>query len=259
MLKPANKRFAVLDIESVPCPDASALAPRSSQNLVHRGALQKIACASLLYGTEEGATLHVEDLRTFSLATHEESHIIGMLDLLLPSCNEHSLLITYNGVSHDLRLLMLRACSLWMFPLDTLAAWSTAPASLHLDLHRSVYGGQGISRWSLADISAAHGLALRPGLLAKSIFWLHEHERYEVIEEHNRMDVAATFLSYAAHRSFVTGRNRYLLSAWAELGRVFEHAPSCVAKVNPLASHCLVSAARQALETSPAEPPDEPY
>lgn len=259
MLKLATKRFAVLDIESVPCPDTAALAPRSDQNLVHRGALQKIACVSLLYGVEDGARFKVEDLRTFSLADYDESDIIGTLDLLLPPCADNNLLITYNGVSHDMRLLMLRACSLWMFPLDTLAAWFEAPPSRHLDLHRSVYGGPGSTRWSLADISAAHGLAIRPGLLAKSIFWLHEHERYEVIEEHNRMDVAATFLGYAAHRSFVTGRDGYLLSAWAELGRLFEHAPSCVAKVNPLASHCLVAAARQALDPLPEAPLPEPF
>lgn len=255
MLKRREGRFAVLDIETVPCPDAAALAPRSSQRLVTRGPLQRIACASLLYGREEGGRFHVEDLRTFSLADGEECAIIGSIELLLPPCENGNRLITFNGAAHDLRLLMLRSLGLWMFPLDQLAAWSVAGAERHIDLHREVYGGAGMPRWSLADITASLGLALRPGLLGKSIFWLHEHDRYDVIVEHNRMDVAGTFLAYAAHRSFMEGLDRYMLSAWCELGRLFEGVPSCVSSPGPLACHSLVEAARAAIDPLPQADP----
>jgi hypothetical protein len=258
MLSPASNRFVVLNVKTVPCPDTRALAPPNIHPAISRPALHKIGCISVLVGYEEGGRFSVDDLLTTSLADHDEADMIGILDRLLPSCRVGNSLITFNGADHDLRMLMLRACALWMVPLNTLPAWTKAPAPLHVDLYGDVFG-PGITRWSLPDIAAAHGLSTRPSMPNRSTAWLFRHKSFPEIEGRSRLDVAAIFIAYAAHRSFLDGYDGHLLSAWTEIGRLFEEGSWSRDEPNPLAGHNLVDVARRAIEPSTPTPAEDPF
>lgn len=256
MLRPASSRFAVLSLETVLCPDSAALVPENLR-APHSIALQKLACITLLSGEEKAGRFQVEELRSLSLNEHDEADMIGMLDMLLPPLLPRNILVTFGGTQRDLLILKLRACALWMVPLENLAAWTRAPTCQHVDIQRDVYGGSAGARLGLPEIAAAQGLAILGRVPAKSIRWLYKHGRDEEIRERNRMKAAATFISYAAHRSFMTGCDGYLISAWSELGRIFDEGSR--GRVNPLTGHCFVAAARQALEPPSEAAADEPF
>ena len=142
-------------------------------------------------------------------------------------------------------MLKHRACASWLFSVPNLSGWCAGGGD-HLDLMIHAYGG-GDNRWSLSDICAGFGLAIRSGLLARSVLHLHDIGRRDAVIEHNRLDVAGTFLAYAYHRSFEAGADVHVASAWDGLARLFEGVPSVNRGAATLARHHLVDLARERL------------
>lgn len=246
------RRVAVLDIETVPDPDAQSLAHRLTRGAHGRTALHRVVCASVLRAVEDGGGFRDLDLRTFGEDAHDEAAIIGFVDLLLPDPAEPaSVLVTWNGQRADLRVLKLRACANWLFATPALAGWTGAPAGTHLDLMQSGFGVGCTDRWSLPDVCAAFGLALRPGLLARSVSRLHGEDRMDAVIEHNRMDVIGTFLAYAFNRSFETGEDVFAATALDAVSTLMERVPTVNVGLKTISRHHLVDVARSRLGRLP--------
>ena len=119
---------AVIDIETVIDEDAAAWS--GSPKPGERAPLRRIVCASVLrfVQTPDHGEIVELDLRTFNSDRHAEAEIIGFVDRTLPDpANERSLLVSWNGRAHDMRLLRHRACAAWMFATPNLRGWCSPP------------------------------------------------------------------------------------------------------------------------------------
>lgn len=238
--------FTVLDVETVPCADALALATRRSRGGHGRVALHRLISVCALTGRCEGERFIDVALRVFAYPDHSEQDMIGFVDLLLPEPGDPgATLVSYNG-AHDLAVLRHRACAIWMFDVPGIAAWSNGDAGRHIDLMKA-HGSPGRNAWSLADTCAGLGFAIRKGASGRSVRNLHAEGRHTAVREHNMLDVVGTFLLFAYSRSFETGKMGFVTSAWDAIGRI----TSLVDQVDPdaqsLADHHLVSRSRALL------------
>lgn len=236
-------RLAVLDIETVASADAVSLTVRGTSGR-GRGALHEIVSASVLTAEETDDGFADVDVRTFTALDHQEGAILSFVDYLLPDPAERGArLVTYNGGDADLRLLKLRAASLWAFDLRRVAGWTGEPSGTHVDLIREGWGSAGF-RWSLPDLCAGLGFAVRPGRLARSIDRLVGEGCWDVVAEHNMMDVVGTFLAYAHLRSMQDGTPGFAASAWTGMARMLDGTRSVNVGLQRLADHHLVEVAR---------------
>lgn len=239
-------RVAVLDLETAPCADALSLTPRGGSGH-RRGALHRIVSASVLTASETEAGFTDLDVRTFSADQLTEPEILSFVDLLLPEPDDPTArLVTYNGSEADLRMLRLRAAAFWMFDARRIAGWTGSPAGVHFDLILSGFGASGM-RWSLPDLCAGLGFAMRTGLLARSVDQLIGDDRWDAVVEHNMMDVVGTFLAYAHHRSMESGSILHAATAWQGVGRLLGGTRTVNAGLERIADHHMVDFARQRL------------
>src|SRR5687768_2200300 len=79
LLELPPSRFAVLDVQAVPCRSSAALSPRGLPSAAPRPALQKIGCVTLLRGQEDASLFRVYSMEPVSLAEHSEADILGRL------------------------------------------------------------------------------------------------------------------------------------------------------------------------------------
>ena len=241
-----RRRFAVLDVESVPCVDSLANAPTQARSGHDRPALHRIVAASVLTGWESVGGFHGLDIRTFGEDRQKECEIIGFVDLLLPDPSDpQSRLITFNG-AHDLALLRHRAMAGWHFGCRNVAGWCGDPAGVNDDIMLAGRRHAG-PFWSLADICAGLGLPLRQGLPGRTVAKLHAEGRFDAIAERNRADVIGTFIAYAHGRSFETGEDVFAASAWSEIAELMRGSAQSDPNIAPISRHFMVSVARQRL------------
>lgn len=247
-----SRSLAVLDVETVPCADALSLSTARSRGGHGRTALHRLVSVSVLTAREHSAGFGDVDLRAFAHPEHGERDMLGFADLLLPDPDEPgSVLVTYNG-RHDLRVLRHRACSGWMFDLPRLGGWCRG-AGEHVDM--MLEGGGGVlPGWSLADLCAGLGIAIRRGSAGRSVHRLHVEGRHRAVLEHNVLDVVGTFLAYAYDRSFRSGDGVFAATAWLAVAGATEGILTRDPNVEAIADHHLVSHARSVLTGRSAPP-----
>lgn len=238
--------LTVIDVETVPCADALALATRRSRSGHGRVALHRLVSVCALTARETAYGFVDVDVRAFAHPDHREQDMVGFADLLMPEPGAlGATLATYNG-THDLAVLRQRACAIWMFDVPRLAAWANGTAGRHVDLMRR-HGPSGNSAWSLADTCSGLGFAIRRGVSGRSVRNLHAEGRHAAVREHNMLDVVGTFLLYAYSRSFESGQAGFVTSAWDAIGRITSLVHLVDPDVQSLADHHLVTNARALL------------
>ena len=245
-----GRRIAVLDVESVPDGDALTSAPRHSGGGHARPALHRLVAATVLTCVETPAGFRSGDLRTFAHPGLSEIDMVGCVDLMLPDPHDtSSVLVTWGG-RHDLRLLRHRACSNWMFGLSALPGWCGTAAGRHFDVMEVLAAGDPRGRWALADACAGLGFAIRAGVSGRTVLTMHARGRHDAVAEHNMLDVVGTFLCYAYQRSFESGDERHVASAWALTAELLAPVPGVDANVPSLAGHHLAAHARARLSAT---------
>lgn len=65
-----------------------------------------------------------------------EQEMIVRVDRSLPEAAGGNRLVTFNGRSWDIPMMMQRAAASWCFSASRIAAWSEAPIDLHFDMMR---------------------------------------------------------------------------------------------------------------------------
>lgn len=238
--------FAVLDIETMPCQDAMAITVRGACD-PKRPALHQLCSAAVLTGTETSDGFKDVEVAVFTRQRLSEVEMLGCLDVVLPDpADSSSKLIVYNGLVHDLRVLRLRLAANWMFSARVLSGWCIPERGRVLDMMVEGFGGRG-KYWNLPDLCAGLGFAIRPGLLRRPVSEMVAKGRWDIVAEHNLMDVVGTYLAYASWRSLVTGSDRPVATAWVCVAEALSELASAEDTFGCVNRHHLLGTARARL------------
>ncbi|PDH66744.1 MAG: hypothetical protein CNE89_08630 [Sphingomonadaceae bacterium MED-G03] len=223
-------RCAVLDIEVGANPDAILDAePRDSQ-APFEPSLFRVTRACVLSFTL-GTCAAPYDLRLTSLSRDStEQDLVAKIDRALPECGDINRIITYNGRSWDLPMLVQRASATWCFSVPRIAAWSRAGPDAHVDMMRQG-GPRGGRGWaSLADRAAAIGIDMR---------FARGKPTGTVAATRRRCsaDCAATFLLYCAHEAVHRGDGALFGGAWLALCALIENDPALMRDLRYFVDH----------------------
>lgn len=238
-------KCAVIDIETIIDADAAGRAPSSRRSDGVRSALHRLTCATVLTFEEARGDGEIRDpeIVTFHAGDMDEVAIIGSVDLSLPSPKEGARLITYNG-AYDLRVLLHRAATHWMFDLPQLVAWGDERFD-HYDVMRR--GAPTGSAWSLADMMAGIGLEIRRPAAPGTARELATGD-YDGLARRNRCDVMATMLGYAYQRSLHRRCPVPAATAWLALEKLSKADRFALPHGPALHRHHLVRVARERLQ-----------
>lgn len=207
----------VIDVETVPDPDAVALAPTGASAGPSRRLLHRVVCATILSFSEdvEHGRLAVLGMRTLSLERLEEGVMLGRIDGLLPDPTDpSSTLVTFNGAASDMMILRQRAMRLWMFDMPRLRGWAERREN-HRDMMYAF--GTRPPHPSLAEVSALIGTDLKGTRSSDPATRWIERGDWAPIERRNRSDVCATFLAYAYWSAWRRGCELPVATAWTAL------------------------------------------
>jgi hypothetical protein len=243
----------VLDIETVPDADAVALAPPSSVGGWRRSVLHRIVAASVIAFEEDAVTGEIRRLRlsTWHAGRVPEPDIIGLVDAALPDPrDERSVLITFNGASHDVPILCSRAMALWMFDLPDLHGWQLE-RTRHCDL---IFGyGARSKRPSLSEVCASFGFQVAVGARERNSARSIEAGDWQAVTRKCEADVAATFIAYAYRRAWELGDARPVASAWMGLSEGIADHGDRLHHLRHFRHHHLVEVARTILAAPAVE------
>jgi hypothetical protein len=153
------RRVLVLDVESRLSREAMASLPGGGGATIGRRYLQEIAAVSLL-GFEAGEG-GLGDFRLESALADEdgERSLLALIESRLAELGGTGLLVTHNGVAHDMPLCLRRCLSRWMFGCSEIARWATAGRERHVDTLLRCGGARGEkSGPALVDLCASLGV-----------------------------------------------------------------------------------------------------
>lgn len=148
-------RVMVLDIESAPDPAAVAIAGRGDQ--IARIALHRVVAYSALHAQEDTQG-DWTGLRLESMASEAETPMLAAISADVAALRDAGgLLVSYNGLAHDVEVIRRRIHANWAFHLEGIAALDDVN---HLDMMRG--GGSRGPLISLRDACAALGISVDP-------------------------------------------------------------------------------------------------
>lgn len=210
---PKDGRFAVLDIETAPDPEAVALAKRNVDRRSAGGsALHAIAAAAVLEAKETDDGLWtVTHLHSWSRPDDDEFRILtGIEAVVAEVAAADGTLVTYNGIRHDLAVLRRRAARHWMFELE---GWRCLQTMRHRDLMIENFGSPDATWPSLRDACAALAIPTNHCTTGASAATTGTQLRK------CETDVASTFLLMLHALAMERGSIRPLREGWAALAR----------------------------------------
>jgi hypothetical protein len=195
----------VLDLETLPDPKATAIAPRGRE--MARVALHYVAAYSSLAATEdqEGrwsgfALRSVSEADEFDLLMEVDASLSDLIDA-------DGTLVTYNGLSHDLAVLRRRAAAHWMFGLPGLGR---ADEIAHRDLLRAHAKDRRTAWPSLRDACAGYGIPTDHNLVGRGTVLPASIRKSQV-------DCVATFLLTLYELAANRGDEAPLVKGWSAL------------------------------------------
>ena len=230
-------RYAVLDIETGPNVDAMLNAAPRARTEMDLSALHRLKAAVVLsFDVSGGGAPSNLRFERFGLDGREQEMIFG-IDRALPSPAAGDMLITFNGRSWDIPMLLQRAAAAWCFAVPTLAAWGDASFERHFDVMRRGGARPGKGWSSLADRAAAIGIDMR---LARG----KATGTPASVRRRCTADVAATFLLFAAGEAVRRSDARFFGGAWLALAGVIRTDPALFRDVGYLAEHPVLDGCR---------------
>ena len=190
----------VLDIETVP--DAAA-AQRGGIDLTQgfpAWAIHELACVSLLSVTRQADWSTQFEVQSLSRADLSEGAIVAGVERAIENAFE---VITYNGRSFDIPVLMARAAvARERCPnLARLMAQSRRTASTHVDLLEEITSYGAASRLKLSEFCAAFAIPVKLEAHGSDVASLAAAGEWEGISRYCETDVVATWLALHFWRS----------------------------------------------------------
>ncbi|RXD04859.1 hypothetical protein EQZ23_06875 [Sphingomonas sp. UV9] len=202
-------RVLVLDLESRLSREALALLPDNRGGAsIERALLQEIASVSLLgFSLGDGG---ISDASLVGLTTDDERSILSLIEAALTDLGECGLLVTHNGVSHDLPLCLRRCMARWMHDCPEIQRWQDIGRERHVDtMLRTARRGSPIGP-SLTDLSASLGIVagLQPGGRGR---------RIDPLEVKGSFDVVRTALAFLHLEALRRRDSQWLALCWRDL------------------------------------------
>lgn len=228
--------ICVLDIETALDPVAVSLVPGRPQNMPK--ALLRVTGASLLWAIEDRAGWTVEKIDT-AVAIEEftdepEEEILELFDHAIGRIvKENGMLLSFNGLAHDLPIIRRRAARHLRFDLENVLTRQPR----HLDL---MLGSTRPDRSNWPNlIHSAVGLGLPHGVLQRN-------DRLVSFEsQKSESDVVTTFLLFLVELSMRKASEEPLLLGWAALADRIEAMGARGRHLMHFARHDMAEAAQQ--------------
>jgi hypothetical protein len=199
----------VLDLETAPDPQATAIAPRGRGG--SRSALHRIQGFSILVATELPDGRWSEMTLESAGGGDEFEMLLAINDALASLAFKDGTLVTFNGKSHDAPVLRRRAAAHWMFGLPGLGALDRLA---HRDLMTTRTHGRREAWPSLRDACAGLGIATDHRLVGVANGASAEVRKSQV-------DCSATFLLLLYELALERGHQGVLVEGWSALAALF--------------------------------------
>lgn len=234
------QRCAVLDVETGPDVDAMLSAePRPSAEM-DLAALHRLKAAVILTFEQSGGAAPT-GLRFERIGSDvREQEMVHRIDRALPEPTEANRLVTFNGRSWDLPMIMQRAAASWCFAAPRVAAWSEAHHERHHDMMRRGCPRTGRGWSSLSDRAAAIGIDMR---LARG----RSAGTPAAVRRRCTADVAATYLLYVSAEAVRRSDARFFAGSWLALADAIRAQPAILRDVRYLAEHPVLDGCRALL------------
>lgn len=201
-----RRSLAVLDIETTLDPAAAAIAAHRKGSLPT--ALQRVTTACLLVIDEDpSGAWRTPALHTLAAPLSEFELLMRLDGLLADVADRDGLLVTYNGMAHDLPIIRRRCLRHWMFGLPGLAA---AAAIDHLDLMLRQSSGRRDRAPTLREACAALGISAADPRTDTGASLPPDVIKCQ-------SDVVATFLLALFEMAYERGSEDVLVSGWEAL------------------------------------------
>lgn len=150
-------RVLVLDVECAVSRTAVALLPNGGAAGVDRHTLQELTAAAMLsFSLTDRGLADFELVGT--LAADDERGVLIGIDRALAALGGDGVLVTHNGLAHDLPLLLRRCLANWLFECGAIREWSDAGDVRHVDTLRRFGGGGRSTGPALTDLCASLGI-----------------------------------------------------------------------------------------------------
>jgi hypothetical protein len=225
----------VLDLEVKPDPQAVALAVARGSRM--RPGLQMITAITML-SVEEDATgaWMGHRLRSFGLPD-PEFELLMQLDEALAEFEERSpLLVTYNGIAHDLGVLRHRGARHWLFGLPGLDLLDRCQ---HRDMMRTGTRGWRDAWPTLRDALAGLGIAADPMVASGA------SRSVEAAVRKCEVDVVGTYLLLLYELAIERGDPAVLVSGWSALSDYLGRPPVAAPHLNQFRRNPMLREARR--------------
>ena len=210
--EPGKRAVCVLDFESRLSADAQFLIAAKDHAAMSRAMLLEVSAVSLLRFrmTDDG----LDDISLVGAASPmPERDMLLMAEDALASIGDEGLLITHNGVSHDMRLAVRRCMSRWLLDMPAIWRFAHGGPELHFDTMLR-FGGRGEGRAGGALVDLCAGLGI-PALVPPA----GRRRDVDPLIRKGQVDVAATAVAFLHWEAARRRSARWLAAAWRDLGR----------------------------------------
>lgn len=207
-----ERAVCVVDFESRLSPDAERLVARADHAAMSRAMLLEVSAVSMLSFRTTAEGLSDAKLETIVDPAPERVMLLAV-EQALTSLGAEGLLVTHNGVAHDLPLALRRSIRQWLFDLPSLWRYAQGGPELHFDTMLR-FGGRGGGRagGSLVDLCAGLGFsALVPAT--------GRRQAVDPLLRKGQVDVVATAVAFLHWEAAKRRSPRWLAAAWRDLGR----------------------------------------
>lgn len=220
-------RVLVLDVECAVSRTAVALLPNGGTAGVDRHVLQELTAAAMLsFSLTDRGLADLELVGT--LAGDDEREILIGVDRALSALGEDGVLVTHNGLAHDLPLLLRRCLANWAFECGAIREWSAVDEARHVDTLRRFGRGGRSAGPALTDLCACLGIeaAVPP-----------PSRRFTVDARLRKgaVDVVRTALVFLHLEAMERGDGCWLAACWGDLATYLLSDPVRADHLLPLA------------------------
>lgn len=204
----------VLDIETALDREAVERTGRSGPSAFVRPWLHRVVVVTTLRFDVDTSACSFD---AFSLDTvlalepAEEPALLDSVEARLGDLGDDAMLVTFNGLAHDLPMLQRRRLHHWLFAWSRMQELQSRGAAGHQDVMLAL-SDQGAQRWpTLVDACAGLAIPCNAALRARG------SARLDPFLVKGQTDVAATFLLHCLCGSAAAGSPALLVNGWTAL------------------------------------------
>lgn len=211
-------KHVVLDIETIPCAEATTRAGVDLKGGFPPWPLHELVCASVLTVERDHLGAPFFDIATFSRRAFGERGIVASVERSIESAFEVQ---TFNGAGFDVPVLLSRA-AVTGEPAPTVAKLHAQPRfrrGVHVDFLQEVTACGAAPRIRLADLCAAYNIPVKVDASGDQVGDLVRQGAWDRVANYCETDVVATWLMGLFWRSAERASPELIVEGWTALAR----------------------------------------